>query len=273
MVLRSPGGAISNTRSPTTSSERSWSRASEARATAAATPTAVMRAGAGWPWRWLPAQRPARRSPRRGEQVAPVEQPLDRLAQLVLLGGVVPEADRAGDLADLATSEPVSTMSRSAASGAELNIFSAIWSWRGNSTTGSSPVFSSSVRPALISSMPGASNGPRLTRARLTGSRRAESHELDRPEARGHSSQSKAHRRAHGLTGSRAHGLDRPDLRGPRPVQGRAHGLTVQALETGPAQYNALSRQSAGSCAGQYSESGRSPAIEARIIGVAASPR
>lgn len=58
-----------------------------------------------------------------------------------------------------------------------------------------------------------------------------------------------------------------------RPARLLDPGAGVGAFEAGPAQYRALSRQSAGSCAGQYSGSGRSPAIEARIIGVAASPR
>ena len=113
--------------------------------------------------------------------------------------------------------------------------------------------------------------GPRSTRARLTGSRSARELVQERAdpvagESRpAHESRSKppkwpfsaryrasspiqalepgpAHRRgsrpptcaAHRLTGSRraeGHELDRPDFQGPRPVQGRAHRLTVQALQ------------------------------------------
>ena len=57
--------------------------------------------------------------------------------------------------------------------------------------------------------------------------------------------------------------------RGPgSPSGSRAHGGAPVSQP-----FQRFVRQSAGSCAGQYSGSGRSPAIAARIAGVAASPK
>ena len=85
------------------------------------------------------------------------------------------------------------------------------------------PIDPGPARPSRAAASPGAG----LT---VQGSR-----EPGSPSGRAHGGPGSPSSYRAGLTvqGSREHGLDRPDLRGPRPVQGRAHrpGLTVQALE------------------------------------------